>query len=68
MNGDRPPHRARPPGPPGRKPPEPRTEPSQVIRRGAPPPAPAERTTPLRRSAPVASVTTTDAISRRTSV
>ncbi|OBF74309.1 LytTR family transcriptional regulator [Mycobacterium sp. 852002-51613_SCH5001154] len=41
MNGDRPPHR-----------PEPRTEPSPVIRRGAPRPAPAEQTTPLRRPTP----------------
>ncbi|OBI25273.1 LytTR family transcriptional regulator [Mycobacterium sp. E1386] len=41
MNGDRPPHRH-----------EPRTEPSQVIRRGTRPPAPAEQTTPLRRPTP----------------
>ncbi|EFG77272.1 hypothetical protein HMPREF0591_2826, partial [Mycobacterium parascrofulaceum ATCC BAA-614] len=41
MNGDRPPHRQ-----------EPRPEPSQVIRRATPPPAPAEQTTPLRRPTP----------------
>ncbi|MCV7438294.1 LCP family protein [Mycobacterium seoulense] len=41
MNGDQPPHR-----------PEPRTEPSPVIRRGARPPTPAEQTTPLRRATP----------------
>ncbi|OBH96663.1 LCP family protein [Mycobacterium sp. E2733] len=41
MNGDQPPHR-----------PEPRTEPSQVIRRGARPPTPAEQTTPLRPTPP----------------
>ncbi|OBH01871.1 LCP family protein [Mycobacterium sp. E3247] len=41
MNGDRPAQR-----------PEPRTEPSPVIRRGAHPPTPAEQTTPLRRPTP----------------